>query len=161
MTPADFILMISVPGLLTGIWWVQQRRDRAMKSLAIRLNFHYLGAVLPRTLTIREPWLNEMTSTRNVIDGERNSIRVVAFDCRIGYGKGSSVRTVVAAKAARNVFVSQTNRDLFRSVTSDDDLTVSQSGDWILLYRPKQRFELKSSGLIPIDELEMHINSIA
>jgi len=105
--------------------------------------------------------LNQRTSTRNVIDGERGGIRVVAFDCRIGYGKGSLLRTVVAAKADHNVFGSQTNHDLFHSITSDDDLTVSQSGDWILLYKQKQLFELSSSGLLPIDELEMHINSIA
>lgn len=159
MTTFFFILVI--PALVTGLWWVQERRTRAIRNLAMRLGFHYLGSVLPRSLSIREPWLNRMTSTRNVIDGERNGIRVVAFDCRIGYGKGSSLRTVVAAKADHNVFGSQTNHDLLRSITADDDLSVSQSGDWTLLFRPKRSFELKISGLMSIEALEIHINSIA
>ena len=33
--------------------------------------------------------LQGATAVWNVIDGERNKIRVVAFDCRIGVGKGS------------------------------------------------------------------------
>ena len=159
MTTFFFILLIVA--FVAGLWWIQERRDRAIKNLATRLNFHYLGSVLPRSLSIHEPWLNQMTSTRNVIDGERNGIRVVAFDCRIGYGKGSSLRTVVAAKADHNVFGSQTNHDLLRSITADDDLTVSQSGDWTLLFRPKQSFELNISGLMDIEALETHINSIA
>jgi len=155
-----FILLIAA--MVTGLWWIQERRTQAIKNLAASLGFHYLGPVLPKSLSIRDPWLNQMTSTRNVIDGERNGIRVVAFDCRIGEGKGSLLRTVVAAKADHNVFGSQTNHDLLRSITADDDdLSVSQSGDWILLFRPKQSFELKISGLMDIDALEMHINSIA
>ncbi len=40
----------------------------------------------------------------NVMEGERNGIPFVAFDCRIGTGKGSWRRTVIAARSERDVF---------------------------------------------------------
>jgi hypothetical protein len=40
----------------------------------------------------------------NVIEGKGHGVRVVAFDCRLGTGKGSWRRSVIAAEGSAEVF---------------------------------------------------------
>ena len=63
-----------------------------------------------------------------MIDGERNGLRTLIFDCSIGEGKGSWRRTVIAA---------QGNPDIFRNVPFLLNLSSEQTGDWTVLYQPK------------------------
>jgi hypothetical protein len=62
------------------------------------------------------------------LDGERNGLRILIFDCRIGEGKGNWRRTVIAA---------QGNPDIFRNVPLLLNLSREQTGDWTVLYQPK------------------------
>jgi hypothetical protein len=83
---------------------------------------------LPRSLTLSGTGLEGITSAWNIMDGKCNGVRTVFFDCRIGQGKGSWRRTVVAAKGRRS---------MLGSVLLALDLTSEQSGDWTVLYEPK------------------------
>jgi hypothetical protein len=64
--------------------------------------------------------------------------------CRIGEGKGSWRRTVVAAEG---------KPDIFRSVPFVLNLSSEQAGDWTVLYQPKS-YRIPSPGLMATSEVE-------
>lgn len=78
------------------------------------------------------------------MEGEINGVRFVIFDCRIGRGKGSWRRTVIAAKS---------NADIFASVPIMLDLTSEPAGEWTVLYKPKT-YQIMPPWLTPVLELE-------
>ena len=123
----------------------------AIRKLAERLRFTYIGQALPRSISLTGTSLQDATAVWNVIDGERQKIRVIAFDCRIGVGKGSWRRTVIAA---------QTDNDVFGAVNFNRDLTVERSGQWMFLYQPKALAFIPPP-LMSVDEIEAHLNAIA
>jgi len=96
--------------------------------LASRFRFVYLGKALPESLILETTGLQAISSCWNVIDGERNGLRILIFDCRIGEGRGRWLRTVIAA---------QGNPDIFRNVPFLLSLRSEQTGDWTVLYQPK------------------------
>jgi hypothetical protein len=86
--------------------------------------------------------------TWNVMDGERNGLRIVAFDCEMQESKTTSWRrTVIAAK---------TQDDVFGAPAFYPELTVHKDGGWAVLYRPKG-FGQKEAGLLPISTLETYL----
>lgn len=74
-----------------------RKRSAAFKGIAERLGLKHLGTRLPSSLQFAGTEVTNLSSARNVIDGERHGTLVVTFDCRIGTGKGSLRRTVIAA----------------------------------------------------------------
>jgi hypothetical protein len=84
----------------------------------------------------------------NVIGGKSHGVRVVAFDCQIGTGKGSWRRSVIAAEGSADAF------GMF-----NPEFTVERSGGWVLFYQPKT-MSLIAPGLMPVDEIEARLNSI-
>src|SRR4051794_11141646 len=74
-------------------------RERDVRALADRLGLHYLGEGVPRSLSLHGTGLVNATSIWNLIDGERRGIRVIAFDCQIGHGRGSWRRTAIAVES--------------------------------------------------------------
>ena len=146
-TPLQLVILLVCGGLLAGfLFWRRRKRARAIRELTVRLGFTYLGQALPRSLSLLGTSLQGATAVWNAIDGECNKIRVVAFDCRIGVGKGSWRRTVIAA---------QTDAGAFNTVDFSRDLTVERSGDWMFLYQPKA-VSLIPPGLMTVDELEAY-----
>lgn len=140
-------------GVVSLIVWDalrQRKRTEALRAMAVRRGFVYLGKVLPRALTLRGTPFKRASLVWNVIEGYCGGIRVVAFDCRIASGKGSWRRTAIAAQSAR---------DVFGAVRFDRDLTVDRSGDWGVLYQPKT-LSLPPPGLMPVPEIEAHLESI-
>jgi len=144
------IPLIAFVGFFAIVLLHHHQRNRAIRELAKRLHFTYLGAALPKSLSFRSSTLAPVTGVWNVIDGDRLGIRVVAFDCRVGYGKASWRRTVIAAQSTGEVFgVAKFNKDL----------TVEKCGDWTLLYRPRGlRFIIR--GLMELSELEANLSAI-
>ena len=135
-------------GLLIVVSTVRARiRVSAIQKMAMRSGFRYVGDALPAVNLQQTPFCLA-TSVWNVIEGERSGIKVVAFDCRVGHGKGSWSRTAIAAR---------TQTDVFNAVAFDRNLTVDHSGDWVVLYQPKQ---LVYGGLMRVEELEAHLNAI-
>jgi hypothetical protein len=75
---------------------------------------------------------------------------MVAFDCRMGAGKGSWKQTVIAA---------QSPGDPVGIARLDPTFTVARSGDWAFLFQPKS-FSLFSK-LMPIPVLDAHLDGLA
>jgi len=151
MDTSTYLLAIGAGLLLSYGYLRHRRRAAAVRALATRLGFDYLGPALPQSFTLRGTGLEAATSFWNVINGERNGIRTVAFDCQIGTGKGSWRRTVIAAKATTEVF---------DALKFNIDLIVERSGDWLLLYQPKTA-SLVPPGLMPVAEIEAHLEAVA
>jgi hypothetical protein len=138
-------------GLLFSVLWLRERhRTNAIRAMAMRSGFHYLGSALPNSLTLNGTPLENLTASWNVVDGERNGVRVIAFDCRIGHGKASWRRTVIAAESPL---------DTFGTVPFDHDLTVDRSGRWAVLYQPKT-VSFIPPGFMSVPELEAHLGAI-
>jgi hypothetical protein len=93
--------------------------------------------------------LEGATSVWNVIDADCGGRRVICFDCRIGFGKGSWRRTVIAAKGPSDVF----------DTTLTADLTVDQCGEWSIMYEPK-RMSLIPRLPMAVSEIEHHLAAI-
>jgi hypothetical protein len=147
----DTALIVGGRILVSILFLQQRRRATSMRGLAIRLGFYYLGSALPRSFSAAGTPLTEITSVWNAIDGECAGIRVLAFDCRIGEGKRTRRRTVIAAK---------TNNDVFGLVGLTRNLTTDRSGDWIFLYEPWS-FSSFSPDLMSMPELEAHLTAIS
>jgi hypothetical protein len=124
-------------------------RARQMRKFAARMEFHYLGDVVPRVSLIGTQ-LEQMRLSMNVIEGERSGVRVIAFDCWLGEGRHHWRRTVIAARA---------NAEVFAATKFDTWLITEESDGWTILYRPRE-LTLLPKGLMPLDELEAHIESI-
>ncbi len=131
-----------------ALW--QRNRKAVLRAMVLRRGFVYLGNAIPRSLTLHGTPFERATSIWNVIEGDCRGIRFIAFDCRVGGGKGSWRRTAIAALS---------DRDVFGVMKFNLDLTVDRSGDWVILYEPK-RLSLITHGLMPASELEAILDSI-
>ena len=129
----------------------ERQRASAVRAFANRSGLHYLGNALPRSLTLGGTPFQLASKVWNVIDGEPRGVRVIAFDCRVGVGKGSWRRTVIAIESGA---------DLSDAAPFNPDLTVESAGKWKILYRPKASVNFRIAGLMPIAELEAHLNSV-
>lgn len=109
-------------------------RARAMRALAAKWGFQYIGPHAPKWSTKIRPPLpasfaafhlsgKRITHAWNVIEGHRNGVPVLIFDGIIGEGKASGYCTILAC---------QTEQNPFGVVTSQDRLM--QSGDWTILH---------------------------
>jgi hypothetical protein len=129
----------------------ERQRANAVRELAGRSSLHYLGDALPRSLTLDGTPFQSASKVWNVIDGEPRGVRIIAFDCRVGVGKGSWRRTVIAIESGA---------DFSDAVLFKRDMTVDSVGQWKILYRPKAFVNFRIAGLMPIEELEAHLNSV-
>jgi hypothetical protein len=153
MNDVPLILLIGV-GLAVVIWLYLGERQRvvAIRALAIRLGFHYLGDALPRSLTLTGTPFDHTSKVWNVIDGEPRGVRIVAFDCRVGTGKGSWRRSVIAVESGA---------DISKAVAFNHDVAIDSAGTWKILYRPKASVNFRIAGLMPVEELEAYLTAIA
>jgi hypothetical protein len=127
-----------------------RKRAKQIAILASTRGFKGWGDRLPAELTLVGTPIANRSATWNAFEGVQNGIPFIVFDCRIGTGKGSWRRTVIAARADRDVFV---------TVPSDSSYTVDQSGEWMILYSPKTA-SLFGRGLMPIAELEARLSTL-
>jgi len=141
-------IALCIGAIAVGLAFIahQWKRSADVKVLASRLELVYLGNALPKSLTVSGTDLAGISSAWNVIDGERHGVRVIAFDCRIGTGKGSWRRTVIAV---------QTSDDNLRYLAGY--LELHRSDKWTLLYAPRSS---SPTGLMPVAELAGYIEAI-
>ena len=136
--------------LLFVFYLVERQRTAAIRALATRLGFHFLGDALPRSLTLSGTPFSSYSKVWNVIDGEPHGVRIIACDCRVGVGKRSWRRTVIAVESAS-----------YHSpaLPFNPEMTIDTVGDWKIIYRPKALINVSISGLMPLEELESYLNS--
>lgn len=136
--------------LFVAFYLYEQKRAAAIRGLANRLGFHYLGDALPRSLTLEGTPFHKVSKVWNVIDGEPRGARIIAFDCQVGVGKGSWRRTVIAmASYADSSHALPFNPEMIREST----------GEWKILYHPKASVSFRIAGLMPLEELEAHLRT--
>ena len=138
--------------LLFTFYLVERRRTAAIRALASRLGFHFLGDALPRSLTLSGTPFSDHSKVWNVIDGEPRGVRTIAFDCQVGVGKGSWRRTVIAVESATS---------LSPALPFNPEITIDTAGHWKVLYRPKASINFRIAGLMPLDELESYLSSFS
>jgi hypothetical protein len=111
-----FFGLLSIASIFVAIEFLYHSRASAMRSLAARLNFQY-SAGDPRKWTAGRVAAtchpagfhmacyptNKISRMWNVLDGQRNGIRVVIFDSTVGEGKGLYC-SVGAVQASENQF---------------------------------------------------------
>jgi hypothetical protein len=136
--------------LLFAFHLAERQRTAAIRGLAIRSGFHYLGDALPRSLTLSGTPFDLASKVWNVIDGEPRGVRVIAFDCQVGAGKSSWRRTVIAVGSGAGL-----------SLMLSFEMTMDSAGKWAIVYRPKASVDFRIAGLMPLGELESYLNSVA
>ncbi|HEY4051280.1 MAG TPA: hypothetical protein VGM27_30830 [Acidobacteriaceae bacterium] len=65
-----YIVIFGVGLVLAILWFRERRRSTALRAMAARRGFAYLGGALPGSLTLHGTPMDQATSIWNVIDGE-------------------------------------------------------------------------------------------
>jgi len=153
MKAIPIILMAGLAlGALIAVYLGERHRAAAIRTLATRLGFHYLGNALPKSLTLHGTPFGHASKVWNVIDGEPHGVRTIGFDCRVGIGKGRWRRTVIAVES---------NADFWGAVRLNREMAIDSAGKWKVLYRPRASINFRIAGLMPPEELESYLNSVA
>lgn len=141
-------VLAAIVALFCWAWWRSRVRASEIRRLAESNGFHYLDNTLPESLLPRDLPVG-ITSVWNVLEGERQSRRVLAFDCRFGEGKRSWRRTVIAVRA---------DRSSITAFAFDPDIQVEQIGQWTFLYRPKAI--AVAPELTPVNEIAAYLDAV-
>lgn len=150
MGDAGFVFLAGAALAVFSIGYlVERQRGSAIRAMATRSGFHYIGDALPRSLTLHGTPFERASKVWNVIDGEPRGVRIIAFDCRVGAGKGSWKTSVIAIESGAEF-----------SRAFNPQMNIDSVGRWKFLYRPKAGMEFRASGLMPVEELEAHLNSV-
>ena len=112
--PATVLLVLGVARIFYKF------RARAMRALAARWGFQYIGPPVPKlwnssSSRIRPPLPasfslacypsgRRITQVLNLIEGQQNGVLVLVFDCILGQGRGSSLCTLIACQTEQNPF---------------------------------------------------------
>jgi hypothetical protein len=153
-SPPVWAIALWVAALASFVLWstvAQRKRAKEMAGLATTLGLTHWGDQLPPDLSLAGTPLADISATWNVFEGVQNGIPVIVFDCRIGKGKGSWCRTVIAARASR---------DVLATAFSDFSYIVDQCGEWVVFYSPKDLSFINLHPLMPIAELEARISTL-
>jgi hypothetical protein len=149
----DWGIALWLAALMGFFLWAalnDRKRTKHLATLASNLGLKAWGDQLPSDLSLVGTPMAYRSATWNVFEGIQNGIRFIVFDCRMGTGKGSWRRTVIAAR---------TNRDVFATVPSESSYTVDQCGEWMVFYSPKA-VSFFGPFLMPIAELEARLSTL-
>ncbi len=105
-------------------------RTKQMRKFASDTRLTYIGDSLPRHFPMQNTSWRLAHSISRVVVGED----FLLFDCRIGHGKGSRGRTVVAARGEPSAF---------GWARFGPDLETEQAGEWTLAYGSNRLLELE------------------
>ena len=153
MKAVPYLIAAGVAAMLYAVLYLGERqRVAAIRTLASRSGFHYLGNALPKSLALCGTPFERISRVWNVIDGEPRGIRVIAFDCQVGIGRGSWRRSVIAV---------QSDADLSSALAFNPDMRIDSAGGWKILYRPKASLNMRVAGLTPIEELDAYLDSVS
>lgn len=147
-----FAVMVPVLALSWTIWATAMRHHaREVKAVATAFGMlPWPNDSLPRDLSLRDTCLGSWSKLFNVYEGIVGGVQVAVFDCKVGQGKGSWTRTVIAARSSQATF---------GAVAFDPELTTQRSGEWLILYRPWRVWGFAPE-LMSADQIEGHIQSI-
>jgi hypothetical protein len=141
VTPLKFLIVPGVLALLVVAVKVSLMfRARAMRTLAARLSFQYIGPTafrwgfpslpkvtppFPASFSLDRYPANGIRQVWNVIEGQQSGVSVLIFDGFLGIGKGRGTYcTFIACETERNLF----GEDTWSG-------RVVQPGKWKVYYR--------------------------
>ncbi len=161
MTLLKFLPVLALLALIFGVIKIlYTSRARAMRALAAKLGFQYIGPPasrwrspssakispsLPVSFSLAGYPANEIRQVWNVIEGQESGKSVLIFDSIVGEGKGMYC-TFIACQTEQNPFGIDTSPD-----------RVIQSGGWTALYRV--RF-LQIPWTMGIQRLDDYVNKL-
>jgi hypothetical protein len=105
-------------------------RTKQIRKFASDARLTFIGNSLPRYFPVQYTTSHLAHSISRVVVGED----VLIFDCRIGHGKGSRGRTVVAVRG---------EPEAFGWARFGPDLETEQAGEWTLVYGSNRLLELE------------------
>ena len=153
MNAIPLILLAALLGSV--VFYILYSSDRyradAIRGLATNAGMHYLGNALPKSLTLKGTPFDRISKVWNVMDGEPCGTRIRAFDCKVGAGRQSWRRTLIAVES---------NGNAFGHLPLQSDMVIDRSGKWQILYHPEGHFNLRIAGLTPLEELEANLNAV-
>jgi hypothetical protein len=140
VTLVKFLQVLAAVSLILGTVRINYMfRARAMRALATRWGFQYIGPPAPKWWNRSQPKISpplpvrftlicrpsgrQITQIWNLIEGQQNGVSVVVFDSVLGEGRGSAPCTLIAC---------QTEENPFGMVSSPD--RVIQSHGWTILH---------------------------
>lgn len=152
--------LLVVTAIIGGIKLLYRFRASAMRALAKRLGFQYTEGdsslwfapkgyrPIPIAFRLRGYPLNTLRRTWNVLEGERNGVRVVILDSILGLGGkgGGRYCTFIAARTDDNPF----------GYKSDQE-KIAHSNGWTALYR--LRF-WQIPWTLSIQQIEEHLDNL-
>jgi hypothetical protein len=147
-----FVIFFAFILSLNLYWFIaMQRRTRAIKLLAPKLGLlPWPNDSLPRDLFLSSTQFANWSKLSNVYSGIINGVEVAFFDCKVGRGKGSWTRTIIAVRS---------NGDVFGAKAFDLDFNSQRCEEWLLLYRRREGFRI-TPGVMPVSQIESHIRNI-
>src|SRR5260370_37331781 len=81
-----------------------KQRTKLIREFALRMGFSFLGHSLPKSYPMQHTSSRLAHSICRVMTGDRRNKEVLLFDCRLGHGKGTFSRTVVAVRGEPSDF---------------------------------------------------------
>lgn len=156
-----FAVLVLLALLFAVVSIVSKFRARAMRDLAAKWGFQYIGPPASRWFSPSHPkispplpvglslachsYCSRIRQVWNVIEGQQNGVSLFIFDSIIGEGKGVYC-TFMACQTEHNPFGTDTSPH-----------RVLQSGGWTILYRV--RF-LQIPWTMSIQRLDDHVNKL-
>lgn len=144
------LVALVVAAALLRSYQKARERSQQISDFAQDLGFRLLGEDLPLDIDLKSSSISNVSSVWNVIDGTPRGVRIVAFDCRVGQGKGSWETTVIAV-----------NAEPARVKASDFDLSLEKDHieSWTLLFR-RIGPEFKGGCKMTAEELTGYLEAI-
>src|ERR1700753_1750942 len=95
-----FIAFVAILGIYGLIWTIRMhKRSKALAKLASEIGLTVWDyQILPSDLTLHGTDLENFSKVFNIYQGTVNGVHVVFFDCKVGYGKRTWMRTVLAIR---------------------------------------------------------------
>lgn len=152
------LLVVTV--IIVGIKLLLRIRASAMRALAHRLGFQYTEGnsslwfvpkgyrPIPTTFRLRGYPMNTLRRTWNVLEGERNGLKVVIVDSILGLGGkgGGRYCTFIATRTENNPFGDRSDQE-----------KIAHSNGWTALYR--LRF-WQIPWTLSIERIEEHLDNL-
>jgi hypothetical protein len=152
--------LLVVTGIVGGLKLLYRLRATAMRALAHRLGFQYAEGnsslwfapkdyhPIPTAFRLRGYPLNTLRRTWNVLEGERNGVRVVILDSILGLGGkgGGRYCTFIAVRTEDDPFGDKSDQE-----------KIAHSNGWTALYR--FRF-WQIPWTLSIQEIQEHLDKL-
>lgn len=159
----NFLSVLAAVSLILGVVRIiHMFRARAMRVLAARWGFQYIGPSAPkwwesshpkispslpfRFSQIWQPSGRQITQIWNLIEGQQNGVSVLVFDSVLGAGRGSAPCTLIAFQSEENPF----------GIVSSPDRVI-QSHGWTVVHGV---WFLWFSWTMGIKRLEHYVNKL-